>query len=87
MGQNLVMVKLLYHKLPEGALPGQAEVEQFISVLQDQAQSQGIQMQHSLQVQRNDTSSDLNLINLFLFIKHSHYLSTLIINSHYLMLS
>ncbi|XDV42021.1 hypothetical protein PO909_010774 [Leuciscus waleckii] len=49
LGQNLVTVKLLYHKLPEGALPGQAEVEQFISDLQDQAQSHGIQMQHSLQ--------------------------------------
>ncbi|KAG1964263.1 nesprin-2 [Pimephales promelas] len=49
LGQNLVNVKLLYHKLPEGALPGQAEVEQFISDLQLQAQSHGIQMQHSLQ--------------------------------------
>ncbi|KAK7133211.1 hypothetical protein R3I94_015172 [Phoxinus phoxinus] len=49
LGQNLVMAKLLYHKMPEGALPGQAEVEQFISDLQDQAQSHGIQMQHSLQ--------------------------------------
>ncbi|XP_067239730.1 nesprin-2-like isoform X4 [Chanodichthys erythropterus] len=48
LGQNLVMVKLLYHKLPEGALPGQAEVERLISDLQDQAQSHGIQMQHSL---------------------------------------
>ncbi|XP_077075807.1 nesprin-2a [Siphateles boraxobius] len=49
LGQNLIMVKLLYHKMPEGALQGQAEVEQFISDLQDQAQSHGIQMQHSLQ--------------------------------------
>ncbi len=44
------MVKLLYHKLPEGALQGQAEVEQLISDLQDQAQAHGIQMQHSLEV-------------------------------------
>lgn len=47
------MVKLLYQKLPEGALKGQAEVEQLISALQDQAQAHGVQMQHSLEVQLN----------------------------------
>ncbi|KAF4099427.1 hypothetical protein G5714_019553 [Onychostoma macrolepis] len=49
LGQDLVMVKLLYQKLPEGALQGQAEVEQLISALQDQAQTHGVQMQHSLE--------------------------------------
>ncbi|KAL1254649.1 hypothetical protein QQF64_016878, partial [Cirrhinus molitorella] len=49
LGQNLVMVKLLHQKLPEGALQGQAEVEQLISALQDQAQTRGVQMQHSLE--------------------------------------
>lgn len=44
------MGKLLYHKLPEGALQGQAEVEQLISDLQDQAKAHGVQMQHSLEV-------------------------------------
>ncbi|XP_016149734.1 nesprin-2-like [Sinocyclocheilus grahami] len=47
--QDLVMVKLLYHKLPEGALQGHAEVEQLISDLQDQAQTHGVHMQHSLE--------------------------------------
>ncbi|XP_051500897.1 nesprin-2-like [Myxocyprinus asiaticus] len=49
LGQNVAMFKLLSHKLPEGALQGQAEVEQLISALQDQAQSHGVQMQHNLQ--------------------------------------
>lgn len=52
MQQNLVMVKLLFQKLPEGAVQGQAEVEQLISDLLHQAQSQGIQMQQSSEVQR-----------------------------------
>ncbi|XP_059369612.1 nesprin-2-like [Carassius carassius] len=49
LGQGLVMVKLLYQKLPEGALQGQAEVEQFMSDLQERAQTHGVQMQHSLE--------------------------------------
>ncbi|XP_043093802.1 nesprin-2 isoform X3 [Puntigrus tetrazona] len=49
LGQNLVMVKLLCHKLPEGSLQGQAEVEQLISDLQDQAQAHGVQMEHSFE--------------------------------------
>ncbi|RXN16323.1 nesprin-2-like protein [Labeo rohita] len=49
LGQNLVVVKLLYQKLPEGALQGQAEVDQLISALQDQAQTHGVRMQHSLE--------------------------------------
>ncbi|XP_052441872.1 nesprin-2-like isoform X3 [Carassius gibelio] len=49
LGQGLVLVKLLYHKLPEGALQGQAEVEQFISDLQEQAQTHGVHMQHRLE--------------------------------------
>ncbi|XP_052390559.1 nesprin-2 isoform X4 [Carassius gibelio] len=49
LGQNLVMVKLLSQKLPEGALQAHAEVEHFISALQDQAQTHGVRMQHSLE--------------------------------------
>lgn len=45
------MVKLLYQKLPEGALQAQAEVEHLISALQEQAQAHGVRMQHSLEVQ------------------------------------
>nr|XP_021324291.1 nesprin-2-like isoform X1 [Danio rerio] len=47
MQQNLVMVKLLFQKLPEGAVQGQAEVEDLISDLLHRAQRQGIQMQQS----------------------------------------
>ncbi|TRY94947.1 hypothetical protein DNTS_013096, partial [Danionella cerebrum] len=47
VGQSLEMVKLLYPQLPEGAVQGQAEVEQLLSDLLQQAQRQGIHMQHS----------------------------------------
>ncbi|XP_016380976.1 nesprin-2-like [Sinocyclocheilus rhinocerous] len=49
LGQNLVMEKLQYPKLPEGALQAQAEVAHLISALQDQAQTHGVRMQHSLE--------------------------------------
>lgn len=56
------MVKLLSQRLPEGALQGQADVEQLISELQQKAQILGVQMQHNVEVQNSS-------VQCFSFVK------------------
>ncbi|XP_056337531.1 nesprin-2 isoform X2 [Danio aesculapii] len=77
MRQKLMMVKLLFHKLPEGAVQGQAEVEELISDLLHRAQRQGIQMQqnseewsqyeevsHTLRRQLDELETDMSSLNV-----------------------